>query len=141
MSQILTLTTYFRARDGDNRAFGSPDYLAGFEDDNGESWGVAVPLEPDDVEPEVLRGVRFSILMGADGSLSIEAEGLGDAAVEAIARSGPMAHPSLDDLVRSALEPKLLAMEDDAEIELKTLQTRLARALALVGEALGRLKR
>lgn len=140
MSRILTLTTYFRAQDGGNRASGPPDYLAGFEDEDGNSWGMAVPFEPDDVEPEVLRGVRFSILMGADGTLSIEAEGLGDAAIEAIARSEPMARPSLDDLVRSALQPDLLAMEDEAEIELKTLQTRLARALALVEQTLGGLK-
>ncbi len=51
MSQSLTLTTYFRAGDEADRAFAPADYVAGFESGDGAPWGVAVPLEPDEVEP------------------------------------------------------------------------------------------
>lgn len=135
MSQSLTLTTFFRARDED-RAFGPPDYVAGFEAEDNAPWGVTVPLEPDAVEPVVLRDARFAIAMDPDGTLSVAAEGLGDAAMDVVTRSVSAARPPLDELVREAVRPDVLAMEDDAETELRRLRTRLERAVALVDRAL-----
>ena len=81
--------------------------------------------------------------MEANGTLLIEAEGRGDAVNEAIAASGGLACLSLDAVVLQALEPALLAMEDDgaAELHLRTLRRRLETAIQMVDEALGSVER
>ena len=81
--------------------------------------------------------------MEANGTLLIEAEGSGDAVNEAIAASGGLARLSLDAVVQQALEPALLAMEDDgaAELLLHTLRRRLKTAIRMVDEALGSVER
>lgn len=68
MPRNVTLNTFFRA---DSTA--EPEhYLAGFEDEDGGQWGVAVPLEPEDVEAQILIGIAFSVWMQLDGTLLIE---------------------------------------------------------------------
>lgn len=137
MPLTVTLTTFIRP-DGDaDPTIGPKQYLAGFEDQDGEPWGLTVPLEPDDVDAAVLSEIAFSISMELNGTLLIEAEGRGDAANEAIAESGPPTRLRLDDVVPTALDPNLVAMEDDAIGELRTLRSRLAAALELVDQTLG----
>ena len=136
MPRNVTLTPFFRA-DGDaDHRIGPEQYMAGFEDEDGDPWGVTVPLEPDDVESVVLGRITFSISMEVNGTLMIEAEEGGDAVNEAIATSGPQARLPLDEVVRTALDPELLAMDDDAARELRALRNRLATALRLVDQAL-----
>lgn len=135
MPLTVTLTTFFRP-DGDaDPEIGPEQYLAGFEDQDGEPWGLTIPLEPDDVDAAVLSGIAFSISMELNGTLVIEAEGRGDAANEAIAKSGLPAR-LIDDIVRTALDPDLVAMEDDPIGELRTLRGRLLEAIELVDQAL-----
>ena len=72
MPLTVTLTTFFRL-DGDaDPTIGPEQYLAGFEDQDGEPWGLTIPLEPDDVDAAVLSGIAFSISMELNGTLSIE---------------------------------------------------------------------
>jgi len=132
----VTLATFFRADRNADRTIGPEHYLAGFEDQDGEPWGLIVPLEPDDVEAVVLDGIAFSVSMQLDGTLLIEAEGRGDAANEAILASGSLARAPLDEVVRTALDPDLMAMEDKTVGELRTLRSRLTAALQLVDQAL-----
>ena len=137
MPLTVTLTTFFRP-DGDaDPVIGPEQYLAGFEDQDGEPWGLTIPLEPDDVDAAVLSRIAFSISMELNGTLLIEAEGCGDAANEAIVKSGSSARLSLDDVVRAALVSDLMTMEVDPIQELRTLRSRLAAALQLVDRALG----
>lgn len=136
MPRTVTLKTFFRPSGDANRAVGPERYLAGFEDADGEPWGQAVPLEPDDVEAAVLSALVFSVSMELNGTLVVEVEGRGDGANEAIANSRHQARRPLDAVVRAALDPELLAMEDDALGELSTLRDRLANALRLVENAL-----
>ena len=115
MPRNVILTPFFRA-DGDaDRRIGPEQYLAGFEDEDGDPWGVTVPLETDDVESVVLGRITFSISMEVNGTLMIEAEEGGDAVNEAIATSGPQARLPLDEVA---------------------LRNRLATALRLVDQAL-----
>ena len=45
MSPTVTLRTFFRATDDASAdALGAAGYVAGFEPQNGEPWGVTVPL-------------------------------------------------------------------------------------------------
>lgn len=136
MPRTITLTTFFRPSDAAGRAVGPEYYLAGFEDTEGEQWGLAVPLEPNDVESAVLGTIAFSVTMELNGALVVEADGRGDAANEAIANFGRQARRPLDAVVREALDPKLLSMEDDVLEDLSTLRDRLANALRLVEDAL-----
>lgn len=136
MPLTVTLTAYFRPDAAADPLIGPGRYVAGFEDPDGEPWGVSVPLEPDEVDAAVLGTIAFSISMELDGTLLIEAEGRGDAANEAITNSGPSARLPLDDIVRTALDCDLMAMEDEAEAELRTLRSRLTAALELVDRAL-----
>jgi hypothetical protein len=137
MPLTVTLTTFFRPDGNADPEIGPEQYLAGFEDQDGEPWGLTIPLEPDDVDAAVLGGIAFSISMELDGTLLIEAEGRGDAANEAISKNGRPARFPLDDVVRAALDPDLVAVEDDPAGELRTLRGRLAAALKLVDQALG----
>ena len=137
MPLTVTLTTFIRPDSDADPEIGPEQYLAGFEDQEGEPWGLTIPLEPDDVDAAVLGGIAFSISMELDGTLLIEAEGRGDAANEAIVKSGSSARLSLDDVVRAALDSDLMAMEDDPVQDLRTLRGRLAAALKLVDQALG----
>ena len=136
MTYTVTLRTFFRSSGETDRTAGLEHYLAGFESNDGEQWGAAVPLEADDVDSVVLQGIVFSLSMEADGTLNVEAEGRGDLVNEAIAASGQNARAPLDIIVKNALQPGLLAMEDDALGELRTLHGRLSDALALVENAM-----
>ena len=138
MARTVALTTFFRAEGGDDASVGPERYVAGFENEDGEPWGTAVPLEPDEVEAAVFSDVAFSISIETNGTLRIEAEGRGDATNEAIMASSALARLPLDSVVRSALDPDLLAMEDDAARELRALHGRLEAAIRMVDEALGR---
>ena len=138
MARTVALTTFFRAEGGGDASVGPERYVAGFENEDGQPWGTAVPLEPDEVEAAVFSNVALSISMEANGTLRIEAEGRGDAANEAIVASSALARLPLDTVVRSALDLDLLAMEDDAARELRVLRSRLEAAIKMVDEALGR---
>ena len=138
MARTVALTTFFRAEGGGDASVGPERYVAGLEDEDGEPWGTAVPLEPDEVEAAVFSNVAFSISMETNGTLRIEAEGRGDAANEAIVASSALARLPLDTAVRSALDTDLLAMEDGAVTELRALRNRLEAAIRMVDEALGR---
>lgn len=136
MPLTVTLTAYFRPDAAADPLIGPERYVAGFEDPDGEPWGISVPLEPDDVDAVVLAGIAFSISMELDGTLLIEADGRGDAANEAIAKRGHLARLPLDEIVRAALDADLMAMEDNAEAALGTLRGRLLEAIELVDQAL-----
>lgn len=137
MSHLVTLSTYFRAADEESTdPLGHTAYVAGFEDQDGEPWGVMIPLGSEDVEPVILANARFSISMRLDGSLLIDANGLSDAAIDRISKEETLAQPALDALVRDALQPEFLAMEDDPKANLQELRQHLKDALALVEEAL-----
>ena len=136
MARTVVLTTFFRAEGGGDASVGPERYVAGFEDEDGEPWGMAVPLEPDEVEAAVFSHVAFSISMETNGTLRIEAEGRGDAANEAMVASSALARLPLDTAARSALDPELLAMEEDAARELRALRSRLEAAIRMVDEAL-----
>lgn len=141
MSYTVTLSTYFRAADGELiDPLGPAAYVAGIQDKDDERWGIKIPLRPEDVEPVVLANARFSISMRLDGSLVINADGLSDAAIDRTSeKETALAKASLDALVREAIRPEFLAMEDDPKADLERLQGRLKDALALVGEVLQRL--
>ena len=141
MTYTVTLRTFFRSSGETDLTMGPEHYLAGFESEDGEQWGAAVPLEPNDVESVVLHGIVFSLSMETNGTLHIEAEGHGDLVNEAIAASGESARSPLDIVVKNALQPDLLAMEDDALGELIVLRGRLSNALALVEGAMRNVER
>jgi len=133
--------TFFRAADDESGdPLGPAAYVTGFEDQDGEPWGMVIPLGPEDVEPVVLSGARFSISMRPDGNLLIEGDGLCDSAIEWISNQGIPAQAAVNELVREALRPDLLAMEDDAPAELRKLRDRLSESLKLVNQALRSLK-
>lgn len=140
MSYSVNLRTFFRRADSGMSAPEAGQYLAGFEDLNGERWGMAVPLDPDDVDSVVLDGVVFSLVIDTLGVVGIEAEGRTDCVNELIAASGERARSPLDAIVQDALRPDLLAMEDDARGELNELRARLAHAIELVDNALRNLE-
>lgn len=136
MTLTLTLKSFFRPSGDTDRAIGPQHYVAGFESENGEQWGTLVPLEADDVEAVVLRGIALSLSMETDGTFHIEAEGRGDHVNEAIAASSEKARLALGTVVENALQPDLLSMEDDAPGELRVLHSRLSEALARVESAM-----
>ena len=134
MSHSVTLKTFFRSDRSGESKFWPERYFAGFESEDGEQWGMSVPLEPDEVEAEVLKGIVLTLSVEANGTLHIEAEGRGDLVNEAISSSTNS--PPLDVIVENALQPDLLAMEDDHLAELRVLQSRLSNALSLVEQAM-----
>ena len=97
---------------------------------------MAVPLDPDDVDPVVLGDVVFSVVIDTNGVLGIEAQGRTDRVNEQISASGERARSPLDVVVEEALQPDHLAMEDNVRGELDVLRARLARAMKLVDDAL-----
>lgn len=129
MSPSVTLSTYFRAADDESiDPLGPTAYVAGFEDQDGEPWGMAIPLGSEDVEPVVLAGAKFSIAMRLDGSLLIGADGLSDAANDRISREETLTQATIVGLVREAIQPKFLAMEDNPKPDLEELRERLIPA-------------
>ena len=97
---------------------------------------MVVPLDPDDVDPVILREIVFSLVVDTTGLIGIEAEGKSDLVNELIASSFKRARSPLDVIVQEALRPDLLAMEDDASGELGELRRRLVHAIELVDEAI-----
>lgn len=139
MPRDVKLTPFFRADSGFDRQAGPVGYVAGFEGADRAQTTLAVTLEPDDVEPEVLSGMSFSITMRLDGTLSVEVDGRGDAVNEAIEASNPGTCVFLEEVIRRALDPKLIAMEDSPTTDLKKLRARVRIALDLVEKAIKRL--
>ena len=140
MTRTINLATFFEKAGADERSGASNQYVAGFRDEDGESWGVVVPLDADDVEPIVMRGIAFSLVIDTTGLIGIEAEGKSDRIAELIASSGKRARSPLDTIVEAALRPDLLAMEDEASADLGELRERLVHAIELVDQAIRNLE-
>ena len=137
MFPTVTLRAFFRPLEDElTEKLGPAAYAAGFEDQDGEQWGVMVPLGQEDVELTVLANAQFSVSMQLDGSLLIDADGLSDAANDQISKKGSLAQAAIDELVREALQPKLLTMEDDPQARIRELRHRLKETLALVEKVL-----
>jgi hypothetical protein len=139
MPNTVMLKTFFRSDRARGRETWPERYFAGFESEDGEQWGMSVPLEAEEVEAEVLKGIALSLSSEANGTLQIEAEGRGDNVNEVISSSA--ARSPLDVLIKNALQPDLLSMEDDPLEELRVLQRRLSNALSLVEQAMANYER
>ena len=141
MTQTIKLETFFEKVGPDDRSSEPNQYLAGFRDEDGERWGVMVPLNADDVDPIVLGGIVFSLVIDTTGLIVIEAEGRSDRVNDLIASSSGRACLPLDTIVQESLRLDLLAMEDDAQADLSELRTRLVKAIELVDEAIRNLRK
>lgn len=136
MADTVTLKTFFRAGGDVDPDVGPECYVAGYEDGRGDPCGVQVPLEPELVEAVVFEHTAFSISIDTSGAISIEVQGRGDVTNEALQMSCSNARIGLDEVVRIALDPELLAMEDDVTASLTQLRKRLVAALGFVDAAM-----
>ncbi len=55
MTRTIKLETFFEDACTDDRSSEPNQYVAGFKDEDGEPWGVLVPLSADDVDLLVLK--------------------------------------------------------------------------------------
>ena len=100
------------------------------------SGGTAFAISAAAVEAAVLKKAQFGPLLRLDGTLFAEPNGLDDAVIEAAIAAGDLREVTLSALVKRALAPDLLALEENAPKELKKLKAELERSLALVESAM-----
>ncbi len=125
MKQSLTVTPYFDlAQDGDG-------YCAGLRDQNGRGVGVEALLDATIVEPLILKKAQLGIGMAPDGVFSIHADGLSEEVLSLLQGSGLLRPRRLTDAVRAALDPELLAPDEDAGQEIAVLCRELEQSLEM----------
>jgi len=139
MNKVVEVMPFFERSEKAEEGFASENYVAGFRQADGSPVGVEVVLPAEMVERAVLAGSRLSVSLNPDGRFTLHADGLSDDTLDAA--SAALRQQSLESLLAECLRPDLVAMEDDAVGELKSLRTQLAGGLALVDRALVQLER
>jgi hypothetical protein len=139
MTDALELVPCFEREEGSLDGFPVENYVARLRKADG-SAAVEVMLPAETVERAVLTGARFSLWLSLDGHLVLDGEGLSDDMLEAASAAGKLHGQTVASLVRAALDPELLAGEDDARRDLGLLRQQLADALAEIDGAIERLK-
>ncbi|MDX2264797.1 MAG: hypothetical protein NW215_07475 [Hyphomicrobiales bacterium] len=129
MKQSLTVTSYFDLTDD------ADGYRAGLCDHEGRGVGVEALLDAAIVEPVVLKKAQLAIGMAPDGVFSIHADGLSEEVLSLLRASGVLSTLSLTDAVRAALDPELLAPDDDAKQEIAVLCRELEQSLEMARSA------
>jgi hypothetical protein len=139
MTDAMELVPFFEREEGSLDGFPVENYVARLRTADG-SAAVEVILPAETVERAVLTGARFSLWLSLDGHLVLDGEGLSDDMLEAASAAGKLHDQTVASLVRAALDPELLAGEDDALRDLSLLRQQLADGLAEVDGAIERLK-
>jgi hypothetical protein len=140
MTKTVELVPFFERERGSLDGFPVENYVAGLRGAEG-SAAVEVTLPAETVERAVLTGARFALWLSPDGRLVLDGEGLSDDMLEAASAAGKLHEQTLASLVRAALDPDLLAGEDDPVSELSLLRQQLTDALAQVDGTIERFKR
>ncbi len=129
MKQSLTVTPYFDlSQDGDG-------YCAGLRDQNGRGVGVEALLDAAMVEPLIFKKAQLGIGMAPDGVFSIHADGLSDEVFSVLQKSELLRPLQLTDAVRAALDPELLAPDEDAREAIAVLCRELEQCLQIARDA------
>jgi len=140
MTQTVELSPYFERAETSRQGFPAEGYVAGFREPTGATIGIEIRLPTEMVERAVLVGAQLSVGLAPDGRLVLDADGLTDDTLVAARAAGAMREQTLESLVAGCLDPEVLAGEDNAVGDLRSLRAQLARALAQLDGALERLK-
>ncbi|MGJ4972880.1 hypothetical protein ACQR1N_31090 [Bradyrhizobium sp. HKCCYLRH1073] len=130
----IVLTPFFRPRDEDVEE--QQMYMAGFVDEEGETWGTLIPLEAEMVEQAVIRHQTFGVWCDSDGR--IQPQPSGDGLFEHLLAKGRLKDKPIDELVAEAIEEGRNEPDDEILDMFETLHERLVRAAGAVADEIAR---
>ena len=133
----IILTPFFRPRDED--AEEQQVYVAGFVDEDDETWGTLIPLEAEMVEQAVIRHQTFEVWCNSDGR--IQPQPSSDWLFEYLLEKGQLKETPVDELVAEAIEEGRNEPNDEILDMFETLHERLVRAASAVAEEISRRRR
>jgi hypothetical protein len=133
----IILTPFFRPRDED--AEEQQMYLAGFADEEDETWGTLIPLEAEMVEQAVIRHQTFGVWCNSDGR--IQPQPGSDGLFEHLLEKGQLKETAVDELVAEAIEEGKNEPNDEILDMFETLHERLVRAASAVADEIARRRR
>ena len=96
----IILRPFFRPRDED--AEEQQMYVAGFIDEEDETWGTLIPLEAEMVERAVMRHQTFEVWCNSDGRMQPQPSS--DGLFEHLLEKGQLKEAPIDELVAGAIE-------------------------------------
>ncbi|MFH0301453.1 hypothetical protein AAFX91_30390 [Bradyrhizobium sp. 31Argb] len=130
-------TPFFRPRDED--AEEQEMYVAGFVDEEDETWGTLIPLEAEMVEQAVMGHQTFGVWCNSDGR--IQPQPGSDGLFEHLLEKGQLKETPLDELVAEAIEGGRNEPNDEILDLFETLHERLVRAASAVADEIARRRR
>jgi hypothetical protein len=139
MSRAVEVIPFFERSEADHDDGLGESYVAGFRSADGTPAGIRVVLPAEIVEQAVLVKAQLSLALNPDGSLTLHADGLSHATLDA-ASQALLSRQSLGSLLDECLRPDSVAMQDDPAADLTALRTQLADSMALVDRLLARLR-
>ncbi len=114
-------------------------YMAGFVDEQGETWGTQVPLEAGLVEQAVMSHQTFGVWCNSDGR--IHPQPRSDGLFEHLLEKGQLEETPIDELVADAIEEGRNEPDDEILDMLQILHKRLVRAASAVADEISRRRR
>jgi hypothetical protein len=132
-SPRIALTPFFRPRDED--AEEQQMYMAGFVDEEDETWGTLIPLEAEMVEQAVMRHQTFEVWCNSDGR--IQPQPSSDGLFEHLL-NGQLKETPVDELVTETIEEGRNEPNDEILDMFETLHERLVRAASAVADEIAR---
>jgi hypothetical protein len=133
----IILTPFFRPRDED--AEEQQMYVAGFVDEEHETWGTLIPLEAEMVEQSVMRHQTFEVCCNSDGRIQPQPSSYG--LFEHFLESGQLKETPVDELVVAAIGKGRNEPDDEILDMFETLHARLLRAGSAVADEIARRRR
>jgi hypothetical protein len=133
----IIVTPFFRPRDED--AEEQQMYMAGFADEEGETWGTLIPLEAEMVEQAVMRHQTFGLCCDSDGR--IQPQPGSDSLFEHLLEEGQLKETPIDELVAEAIKEGRNEPDNEILGMFETLHERLVRAASAVADEIARRKR
>ena len=114
-------------------------YMAGFADEEGETWGTLIPLDAEIVEQAVMRHQTFGVRCDSDGR--IQPQPSSDGLFEHLLEKGQLKERPVDELVAEAIEEGRNEPDNEILDMFETLHERLVRAAGAVADEISRRKR
>lgn len=130
MTSSLSLKPYLMLSPNDEA------YEAGLRCDKNRAVHLTVPLPAEAVEPLVLAKAQLSIGISPSGLLTIYPEGVSDEVLRLLMDAKALPAMPLSEAIRRALDPELLAPDEDAAEDLAKLRQELETALQLTHDAI-----
>ncbi len=130
----IVLTPFFRPRDED--AEEQQMYVAGFVDEEDETWGTLIPLDAEMVERTVMRHQAFEVWCDSDGR--IQPQPSSDGLFEHLLEQGQLKGTPIDELVAEAIKEGRNEPDDEILDMFETLHERLMRAASAVADEIAR---